>query len=416
MIVRLKMRGRPRKYKTDEQRRAAARTRKSAKRVAGRYWRVIIPSLIEYGVYPKRSDARLHRLKERVVDLLQSREHLRGLDGWCVAWQTHRGSGYAHLDILLTYSKRVLNPPTRYDYLLKHGDVTKYRNLNRAILSYGFKQDRHPLTNIDTRQVLAEARVRSDLYGMMHEAMLEDPFNFNCHEWIHRQRLSTSAVKTTVFKNIRMLKQQQRVVCHELLSLKPGIPTITRMHIQARLTGDELALYDSWQGYQTIVDHINHIPKWGFKRPHKSPNLFVTGRPNTGKTTLGRRLSESCPSYPLGTRGGWFPSYASGVYTLLRWDEFNLSTLPYSDMLKLLQGEAMKLPQKGGHVERADNQLVYMTSNLTLDNIICARFKTETYRTVSRANLKPRITEVQIPAHLDLFVLLKLFEAESHPA
>ena len=99
---------------------------------------------------------------------------------------------------------------------------------------------------------------------------------------------------------------------------------------------------------------------------------------------------------------------------MLIWDEFSLSVYPYPDLLKLLEGAPMKLPQKGGHVQRADNQLVACTSNLTLREHIGMRFRTSENRAHSRANLGVRFTEVVIPEGYTLFMLIKLIASTVH--
>ena len=383
---------------------------KSTIRKAGKYWRLVIPHLDTYPRHPPRNHEGLKRLKRLILDQLSEREIKRSLTYWCVAWQTHPGTGYAHMDIFLAYSKKVQNSFKRYDYLLKHGYLTRYRTLNRAILEYGQKEDSEPLSNLgeNMQHILLEADVKADIYPVLQRAMLKNPFDFDAHHWLHVKDLTRAAAGTNWPKNISMVRAKRVALCNAILREKPGIQVITRESIQSRLSPDELTLYDSWKGYQTIVDHFNQIPLLGCNRPHKTSNLFVSGRPNTGKTTLAMQLEKYCAVYPLGTKGGWFPSFTAGVYPLMVWDEFNLRTLPYSDLLKLLEGRPMELPVKGGHAKRFDNQLIYMNSNLTLDKLICLKFKKTGMRNISRANLAPRIMQVKIPENLDLFVLLKL--------
>ena len=241
----------------------------------------------------------------------------------------------------------------------------------------------------------------------MEKEMLDDPFNFDPRVWISENRLWAD-VRASVYQDIRKVSDFQQIHCNKILRKKPGILPITRQLIQERLTADELRQFDSWSGYQTIVDHINQIPRWGYARPHKTPNLLLVGPPNTGKSTLVIKLEQHCPVYPLGTKGGWFPKFQSNVYTLLSWDEFHLRCYPYPDLLKLLEGRPMKLPQKGGHVARADNQLIIATSNLTMREHVENKFKSVDHRQHSMANLKARFTEVVIPHDRPLFLLCKL--------
>jgi len=404
---------RPRKYHTEVQRIAAKKLsrkrteEKRPRRIRGKVWRIVIPHLEAYGANPPRDNLDLQDLKRRTLDLLHANENSRGLSKWCVAWQTHPGSGYAHLDILLIYSKCILNPMTRYDYLVKHGNLTKYRTLNRAILEYNLKEDKRALTNLNVKRKLLESQVKDDLYALMEQAMLKCPFKFTCHQWLDANDLYRAAAKTNLYKSIRMVKDRQQVVCNKILVAKPGIRLITRAHVIECLPPAELAMYDSWAGYQTIMNHLNHIPRYGCNRPHKTLNLLIVGRPNTGKTALALMVKKHCAVYPKGVTT-WFPSYRSGVYSMTLWNEFTLGGMPFSDILNFLEGNVMDLQYKGGMTRKDDNQLVYMTSNWSLEEHICKKFKLEPDRAHARLNLRARIEEVIIPASLNLFLLLRL--------
>ena len=404
-------RGRPIKYITKTERQNAIKNSKknsNSKRLIGRYFRLVVPALAGYPPDWKWQSERIRELRAHAVDLLTARERKRGLSSYLVAVQRHGGSGRPHFDCLLVYSRKIYNTPGRYDYLIKHGNLTRYRTVNTAILDYGRKEDPSPMGNLDARQVVAESRVRTELYTMMQGAMMQNPFKFDPISWLHENDLNRAAVKTNVYKAIRMCRDKQSAECNRRLTLRPGIRRITPELIGERLSEEELRLYHSWPGYQVIVDHINQISCWGCHRPHKTPNLYLCGPPNTGKSTLLREIARHCPTYPLGTRGGWFPYFQSGVYTMLIWDEFSLSVYPYPDLLMLLEGAPMKLSQKGGHVQIADNQLIACTSNLTLREHISMRFRTPENRAHSRANLGVRFTEVCIPQGHTLFMLIKL--------
>ena len=403
------MRGRPLKYNSQIQRKAA-RKKRDAKRVNGKYWRLVIPALEGYGVSPEWDSPKLELLKQQTVDKLADEQLKRGLTGWTVAIEPHPGSGLPHLDILLVYSKSVLNGPKRYDYLIKHPNIQKYRTLNRAIVEYGCKSDSRPLSNICIEKTLLESQIKSgELYDIMEDAMVENPFLFNAHQWLNKQDLYRAASKIGMYKAIRIVNDRQQIICNNLLRQKPGIVPITRQLIESRLSPVELKQFDSWSGYQKIVDHLNQIPKWGCHRPHKTKNLLIVGRPDTGKTSLALKIEKWCPVYYKGV-SNWFPSYRSGVYTMTLWNEFLLQGIPYSDTLNFLEGTKMDLQYKGGVTCRTDNQLTYMTSNLSLEQHICNRFRSEANRVQSRLNLRARITEVIIPDHLNLFLLFKLIQ------
>ena len=406
--------GRPVKYKNSEQRHAAIKARtkikdaRRPKRIAGRYFRLVVPALSGHPADWTWTTPSIAKLRAGAVDRLVARQRPRGLESYLVSVQRHAGSGLPHLDVLIVYSRQVKNSPTHYDYVLKHGDLKKYRSVNAAILDYGRKEDPNPLGDLDTARVVAESRVKTDLYSMMEAAMLQRPFEFDPIAWLADSSLMAAASRTNVYKTIRLVKDRQNLECNRRLTRLPGFMPITRELIQARLSPDELALYDSWPGYGVIVAHLNQIPRWGCRRPHKTSNLFLYGPPNTGKSTLICAVSRWVATYPLGIKGGWWPEYMTGVYGLLSWDEFSLRIYSYPDLLKLLEGAPMKLPQKGGHVGRDDNQLTIATSNLSIRQHVESRFGSASNRAHSLANLGARFAEVRVPADRPLFLLLKL--------
>lgn len=170
---------------------------------------------------------------------------------------------------------------------------------------------------------------------------------------------------------------------------------------------EELILFNSWPGYQSIVDHLNQIVEWNFTRPHKTKNLFLVGRPNIGKTALARVIRRCLSVYSFGV-DNWFPRYENHVYPMILWNQFSLRAMPYGQLLNILQGQYTDLPYKGGSTLKTDNQLIYLTSNMTLEQHICSRFKDEKSRELARANLGARITQIIVPRRLDLFLIQKL--------
>ena len=386
---------------------------KKQKRISSKNFRLIIPNLHEYGQNPNADSEQIIALKKHVADRLWHHQHRRGLKQWCIAIEHHPISRLAHLDILMIYSKRIKNPPTRYDYLVKHGNLTRYRTLNRAILEYGRKQDPKPISNLNTNRILAldEASTRQGLYKLLYSAMIQSPTKFDADEYIVNNRLGQAIIKTAWQNVINRVKKDQSVVCNNILRGKRGIREITREFIEGALSAEQLELYDSWSGYGVIVEHLNQIPKYGFSRPHKTRNLLVVGRPNTGKTRLALEIERHTAVYYKDV-SNWFPSYRSEVYKMVLWNQFSLKGLSYPNTLNFLEGAKMDLEYKGGSTLKTDNQLIYMNSNLTLDDHIAIKFKSAYSRIQAGKNLRARITEVVIPEHLDLFILLKLIQED----
>ena len=386
-------------------------------------WRIVIPNLTQYThATPLQLNQLkcliLHRLKHRPQD---RRSHMksqfdRGLRYYHIALQRH-ANGVPHLDVLLIYEKSIHRQLVDFDFLLKHGNITVYRKLNAAILAYGKKQDSQALSNLpeDSSQVLDLQDLKSDPYLYLQKQMLKDPLHFNLQQYVRKNDLDPyisgwSSIKTK-------LKDMQLAAANLTLKGKPGFQFISRNLIEETLTLDQLRIYDSWPGYQTIVDHLNQIVTYGYKRPLKTKNLLITGPASIGKTSLFHSpyhpddqccVQDFCSVYPMGM-STWFPKYQSGVYQLILWNQAKLTSYSYDLLLKFLEGSYVDLPTKGGVAPKRDNPLVIMTSNLTIDQMIKLKFNySEPLQALARSNLSVRVHNVIVPQGYDLFLLQKL--------
>ena len=328
-------------------------------------------------------------------------------------------SGEPHFHAILIYPKRkqIVNQ-NHYDFLGIHPNIQTMRNM-KAALEYVHKEDPHPLTNMDVLQQrrVAKAKDTSSLYQFLRQQMMKDPFNFDPVKYCLNHNLDKQIYKANHTKALRLLKLVQPAVCNKILFQRPGFKYIDRPLIQRSLTSSELELYDSWSGYQTIVDHLNQIPTHRFRRPAKTMNLLISGPASIGKSALVWQMYPKPPQnplnshvsvYPMGMKD-WFPDYKSQVYTCIYWNEAKLTSYPYDVILQLLDGSPVMLPAKGGGHKKVDNPLVIMTSNLTLDQMIHVKFNY--YKKMidyARENLAVRITNVVVPKGYDLFLLQKL--------
>ena len=94
-----------------------------------------------------------------------------------------------------------------------------------------------------------------------------------------------------------------------------------------------------------------------------------------------------------------------GIY----WNQAKLTSYSYDIILQLLDGSPVMLPAKGGGHKKVDNPLVFMTSNMTLDQMIHQKFKYNlSYKQMAKKNLRVRIQNVIIPNGYNLFLLQKL--------
>ena len=386
-------------------------------------WRIVIPDLRQY---KDATDQRLMQLRHLILQRLKRRpqqkqsnmksEFDRGLRYYHVAVQRH-ANGVPHLDVLLIYEKSLLRKLTDFDYLLKHGNVTTYRRLNQAILAYGKKQDSSALSNLpdDHSSVIQLQTFKSDPYLYLQRQMLKDSLRFNVEQYVRKHDLDPYVTGWSSVKN--KLKDMQNAAANLLLRDKPGFKFISRGVIQSSLSEAQLKVFDSWKGYQTVVDFLNVMVVQKGRRQQKSLNLLVTGPPNCGKSALvwqrdplpGRSsVSFHCSVYPMGM-DRWFPKYQSDVYHCIYWNQAKLTSYSYDTVLKLLDGSPLDLPSKGGSSRKVDNPLVIMTSNMTLDQMIVQKFGyNKSYADMARSNLAVRVKNVVVPSGYDLFLLQKL--------
>ena len=382
---------------------------KSSRRPRSRFWRVVIPNLLEY---KSSSDFQLNQLKHRTLQRLLAKESSRGLQYYRIALEHHQ-NGVPHLDILLVYHHSKQRRLTDWDYLLKHGDVTSYRQLNKAIIQYGTKQDKHSLSNFpeDVSIILDIQQLVKDPYSYLYHQMEKDPLHFNLQDYVYRNRLSPHIKNWSSHKT--KLKDMQIAAANHSLRSRPGISPITRARVQACLTPAQLRTFDGWQGYQIIVDYLNQISTYGCKRPFKSRQLLLVGRANTGKTSLINSLQHYYAIYHMDVTN-WFPRYTDGTYSLISWNQFKLKGgMSHTTLLKYLEGYPIDLQYKGGSSLRRDNQLIIMTSNMTLSQHISTKFKDDLQRSLARSNLGARIHQLVLPDGLDLFLLQKLLASSS---
>ena len=410
-------------------------------------YRLVISNIIGYGVFqplPKNSKRSpdlcpaLDLFKQQVLDHLLAQESKRKIKPthWSIAWQIHPGSGLPHLDVLIVFQRNVIAHKTSFDYLIKdlkiqqspksqafipgHVWITPYssKKLNKAILDYGSKEDPTALTNLtqDTKSELTQVNLlKADPYKYLYTQMCKDPIHFNLQQYVKKNQLSQhisgwSSIKTKI-------KDMQVAAANLALKEKPGFKYIDRALIKSNLTSEELKVYDSWSGYQTIVDYLNQIIRYKGNRQQKTKNLLITGPPNCGKSALvwqrnplpGRTsISNYCSIYPIGMTT-WFPKYQSDVYHCIYWNQAKLTSYPYDTILKLLDGSPLDLSNKGSVSRKIDNPLIIMTSNLTLVQMIKQKFHYNIqYQSLARQNLGVRVQNVIVPDNYKLFLLQKL--------
>lgn len=355
--------------------------------------------------------------KVALLDRLQASKTARkGLRNYSIAVESH-ADGNPHLDLLLIFETRVRMSVVELDFLCdKHGDLTRYRNLTAGVLDYGSKEDK-PLTNISDRAaILAAHEFKQDPYRVIQTQMLKDPFHFDIDDFCARHDY-IAALPNYLSLSARLRREQHSVADQRLLQ-KRGLGFLTPQLIRSTLTPEQYTRFQSWPGYCTIVSAINSMVEYGAYRPFKSQQLLLVGRPNTGKTTLTRLLSEYVASYEMGVTN-WFPRFRSGTYPVISWNQFNLNVLSYPNLLRFLEGTPMDVEYKGGCTLKSDNPLIILTSNLSFQTQLLRRYanasRINRFELVQAAleNFPARVTELTLPPGHTLFFFQKLFRAAS---
>ena len=334
---------------------------------------------------------------DMVLDALKMHQDQWQYMKYAVVKQTHtkdedKGT---HLHLYLSYPKRRQIKIDRFDYLGKHGKLERVREY-RSVLKYMTKEAR-PRANFDYLE-----EVMSIDFPRAMDILLSQG-------WTVRQIFKhySSIVPSKNWQGYLRFKQYSIESAKIQAELdKPGLRMITPELIRAKLSDQEFIQYHSDTLYQRIVDKINDIVIYGCNRPHKAKALFLCGQPNTGKTTLGLAIQQRVETFTF-PDDGWWQGYESDVFKMILWNQFDLRRFSYPTLLKFLQGLRMDMPIKGSHVTRLDNPLIYLTSNLTLDELICKRFTSQQNRAKSRANLSVRIEQINIGSK-PIFFLLKL--------
>ena len=300
-----------------------------------------------------------------------------------------------HLHLYVGFPKTCRIKLNRFDYLGKHGKLEVVRNYD-AVLKYMTKENK-PIANFDYLQSI----MRKDFPRAMQLLLSQG---------LHVRQIYgkySSIVASKRWRSyLRFLEYQKQSEKFQVQLDKPGLRLITPELIKSRLTEEEFEMYQKNALFQRIIDLINDIVRDGSYRPHKAKALFIVGAPNTGKTTFGLALQRKVATFNF-PDDGWWQGYQSDIFKLIIWNEFDLRRLQYPTLLKFLQGLRMDLPIKGSHITRSDNPLIYLTSNLTLQQLICKRFSSQQNRKKSRANLSARIQEINVGS-VPIFFLTKL--------
>ena len=187
---------------------------------------------------------------------------------------------------------------------------------------------------------------------------------------------------------------------------------IDRAMIEARLTPQELAIFDSDPQFQTLVDYINKVKKFGSRQIHKECCLSIVSGPSMGKSSLLLKLAEHYNNYTFPIDGWHREQYENDVYSMWTWNEWDIGSVNWSDLLLLLEGFETDLRIKGSKTVKLDRPMLFLVSNETYLEHFEKRFgyllrKLPQMYKVRQETLSVRIRELNFGKQ-NLFFLQKL--------
>lgn len=150
-----------------------------------------------------------------------------------------------------------------------------------------------------------------------------------------------------------------------------------------------------------LTDANLQIAEWICKnirqsRIFKAPQLFITGKPNLGKTSLVELLTKSLSVYLMPMEEEFYDQY-SDDYDLVVLDEFK-GQKKITFLNQFLQGSTMSIRKKGSQGLKTKNIPVIILSNLTLEQ--CYRRANEDGRLDS---LRARLEIIEVDTFIKIY-------------
>lgn len=308
------------------------------------------------------------------------------LKGALVAQETHAdGGSHLHVAVFLLEKLRVSDPHF-WDRLTlsesgssKHGNYMVMKNPKKC-LAYCQKEDTAPL-----------------LFGKV--PTLSEPTTSKSAQAAN-QLISGSSLQEvmTLDPGFFLLNMQKIKAFHSYVS-----------DIKARESLDLLTLPIVYNGTdsstRTIVDWLN--TNLFVTRSFKSPQLFISGPPNSLKTSLVLKVSKHLSMSVVPTEEEFFDSYSDDDH-LVFLDEFKGQKRPQY-INSLVQGGPFHLKTKGvfgGYVKKVNLPFIFC-SNFTFDTCYSSHIDTST--------LKSRFLEVILDNPIDLDNVHVYSKSNPHP-
>ena len=348
---------------------------------------------------------------QEVYDKLLLEDKLEHL---AVVLETHTKdvSKGKHIHVYLSYLKKKDHLSLRhFDFLQNGVHVERVKNIE-CVLAYMSKENECK-ANFDVwRKLLAHSRnmaaktvTRMAELGHDLKEVQVKYSDLLCNlPWETMRRFAHGAAMSGYDMAKRKLPSQQ-------------LRWIDRELIEARLTPEELAIFDSDPQFQTLVDYINKVKKFGSRQIHKECCLSLVSVPSTGKSSLLLKLAEHYNNYNFPIDGWHRETYRNDIYSMWTWNEWDIGSVNWSDLLLLLEGFETDLRVKGSKTVKLDRPMLFLVSNETYQRQYEKRFGYLKRQSTSSYNIRKKALDVRIQelnfGEQNLFFLQKLFVSVS---
>ena len=340
---------------------------------------------------------------QEVYDKLLAEDKLEHL---AVVLETHTKdvNKGKHIHVYLSYLKKRDLSLRHFDFLQNGVHVEKVKNTD-SLLAYMNKENECK-ANFDVwRQLLGSKRK----FAQTLASMIELGYDLDEIQIKYCKELADKPWATVArfISEVKALKAKPTTK-----GLSDQLRWITRDLIEARLTPKELELFDSDPQFQTLVDYINKVKKFGSRQIHKACCLSIVSEPSTGKTSLLLKLAEHYNSYEVPS-DGWHKHYKNHFYSMWTWNEWSFSDISMEEMLKLTEGFSADMRVKGSKTFKEDRPMLFLLCNETWQDKYERRFSylkrinPYVFR-VRREAFSVRIKELNFGKQ-NLFFLQKLF-------
>ena len=337
--------------------------------------------------------------KQSVKELLETYEP--NLEKFVISEEIHTkdSSKGRHLHIWMRFTKRQEFSPKRFDYLGKHGKLEAVK-ASANVIFYITKEDEDPLSNFDVIKFNLERDFQGTVLRLIGE------FKWDWPKLVNKYAPAISKKPWHTMKKFIDEKYHADEICAAKTLIK--LRYIDRSLIEKRLTSSELSLFDSFDGYQQLVDVINKCVSLGCQQQHKDCTISIVGEPSIGKTLVFSKLGEYIPMYKY-PEDGWHREYLNEVYSFIVWHEWSYMIHSPEDYLRLFEGIGTDLKIKGSKGIKRDRPMFILTSNESWISKIEKRYRRDPItKEIHVKAMKVRIKEIDFQFR-DITFITKLF-------